>query len=106
MASLVTRVFCLAVAVAVLLVSSCATTRSAPASQVRDADEKMVEHCEFLAQVHGSSGWGGLAESTGMENAKTEAREKAASLGASHVVWATVSGGYAPNVSGRAYRCA
>ena len=103
MAGSVSRVFLLAIAA--FGVSSCATTPSAPAAHVRDADEKMVESCEFLAQVHGSSGWGGLAASTGMENAKTEAREKAASLGASHVVWATVSGGYAPNVSGRAYRC-
>ena len=96
--------FMLSVALALTL-SSCATTPSPQASRVLDADEKMVGSCTFLAQVQGSSGWGNAAASVGMENARTEAREKAAKLGASHIVWAAISGGYAPYVSGRAYKC-
>jgi len=38
-----------------------------------------------------------------MENAKNEAREKAAQLGATDVVWQAVSGGYSPYATGRAY---
>ena len=87
------------------LIGGCATTPSSLGSQVRDADERLVEQCQFVAQVHGSSGWGGLAASTGVENAKNEARDKAGKMGATHIVWDPVKGSYTPNVSGRAYRC-
>jgi hypothetical protein len=82
-----------------LLCGGCATTPSASAAKVADADENMV------GQVQGSSGWGGLAASTGMENAKNEAREKAAQLGATHIVWQAISGNYTPYVTGHAYSC-
>ncbi len=72
---------------------------------IREADEAMVEGCEYLGDVDGTSGWGNIAASTGIENAKKEAMQKAAALGATHVVWRQVSGGYSPYVSGRAYRC-
>jgi hypothetical protein len=72
---------------------------------VADADENMVIGCKFVGQVQGSSGWGGLAASTGMENAKNEAREKAAQLGATHIVWQAISGNYTPYVTGHAYSC-
>jgi hypothetical protein len=65
----------------------------------------MVAGCTFLGQVQGSSGWGNLAASQGMENARNEAQEQAAELGATHVVWSNVSGGYSPYATGRAYRC-
>lgn len=83
----------------------CATVPSDEALRVRDADETVVAGCRFLGQVQGSSGWGGLAASAGMENSKTEARQRAASLGASHIVWQAVTGGYSPYASGRAYAC-
>ena len=65
----------------------------------------MVASCKYLADVQGSSGWGNLAASAGMENSKNEARENAAKLGATHVVWNQVSGGYAPYATGKAYKC-
>jgi hypothetical protein len=65
----------------------------------------MVASCKYLGEVQGSSGWGNLAASAGMENAKTEARENASKLGATHVVWNNISGGMAPSVSGKAYQC-
>ena len=88
------------------LLAACATTPSAAASKVADADENMVAACRFLGEVQGSSGWGNIAASAGMENAKNEAREKAAQLGATHVVWQAVSGGYSPYATGRGYSCA
>jgi hypothetical protein len=90
---------------AALLATGCATTPSPAAANVVDADETMVAACRFLGEVHGSSGWGNVAASSGMENAKTEAKEKAAQMGATHVVWHTVSGGYSPYATGRAYSC-
>lgn len=88
-----------------LLATGCATTPSPAAVKVADADETMVAACRFVGEVHGSSGWGNVAASAGMENAKTEAREKAAQMGATHVVWQTVAGGYSPYAIGRVYSC-
>lgn len=89
----------------VMLLGGCATTPSSSALNVQDADERMVANCEMVGQVSGSSGWGNLAASTGMSNAQAEAREKAARLGATHIVWGAVEGGYSPHATGRAYKC-
>lgn len=72
---------------------------SAAAACVQDADTSMVASCKYLSEVQGSSGWGNLAASAGIENAKTEARENAAKLGATHIYW---TGGFDPYVSGKA----
>lgn len=88
-----------------LSLSACATAPSQSASVVRDADERTVANCQFLANVSGTSGWGNLAASAGINNAKNEGREQAAQLGATHIVWNVVQGGYSPYVSGNAYKC-
>lgn len=95
----------LSVVVLPILVSACATTLSPAARQVRVADTSMVSDCTFLGNAQGSSGWGNLAASTGMQNARNEAREQAADMGATHVVWENVEGGYSPSAFGKAYRC-
>jgi len=86
-------------------INGCAVAPSAAAARVQEADAQMVSSCKYLGEVQGSSGWGNLAASAGMENAKTEARENAAKLGASHILWNAIAGGYAPYVSGKAYKC-
>lgn len=91
--------------VAVLFASGCAVEPSAAASRVQEADARMVASCKYVGEVQGSSGWGNLAASAGMENAKNEARAKAAKLGATHVVWDNIAGGFSPYVSGKAYKC-
>jgi len=87
------------------LCSSCAVAPSSTAARVQDADAKMVASCKYLGEVQGSSGWGNLAASAGMENAKNEARENAAKLGATHLLWNNINGGFSPYVSGKAYSC-
>jgi len=87
------------------LFTGCAVSPSATASRVQEADAQMVASCRYVGEVQGSSGWGNLAASAGMENAKNEAREKAAKLNATHVVWNSIVGGYSPYVSAKAYRC-
>lgn len=89
----------------VMVVTGCATTTSHKASIVQDADQEFVKNCVFVGSVSGTSGWGNLAASTGINNAKNEAREQAARLNATHLVWTSVIGGYSPNVSGNAYQC-
>jgi len=88
-----------------LIISGCATSRSVGASRIQEADSATVSGCMYLGEVHGSSGWGNLAASVGMENAKNEAWERASELGATHIVWNQIMGGYSPSVSGKAYLC-
>ncbi len=95
----------LIVGICALIVSGCATVPSPSASKIYDADEQLVSNCKFIGNVNGTSGWGNLAASTGINNAKNEAREQAAQLKATHIFWTAVNGGYSPNVSGNAYFC-
>ena len=83
----------------------CATIPSSKAVAVQDADQRIVESCKFVGSVSGTSGWGDLAEAIGISNAKNEAREKAAQLSATHIVWTLVEGGHNPNVTANAYKC-
>ena len=87
------------------IMSGCATRLSQQAQSIQTADERMVSSCTFVAEVQGSSGWGNLAASKGMQNARNEAQEVAAGKGATHIVWVSVAGGFSPFAVGRAYRC-
>lgn len=89
----------------VMLLVGCTTTLSPQAANINAADMRIVKDCKFVGYVHGTSGWGNLAASVGIQNAKNEAKEQAASLKATHVVWSNVEGGYSPSVSGKAYIC-
>lgn len=91
--------------VSILVLSGCASTASDQAKQIRDADQKMVADCQYLGDVYGSSGVGGINASIGMENAKIEAKEKAVKLNATHIDWSEVSGGMSPSAYGKAYNC-
>jgi uncharacterized lipoprotein len=91
--------------VVVPLLAACSTSRSAAAQKVQEADSSMVAGCTFLGDVSGTSGWGGLAASTGIEYAKNQALDQAAKKGATHVVWNTLAGGMSSSVSGKAYKC-
>ncbi|MDD2341570.1 MAG: hypothetical protein PHV54_01600 [Tolumonas sp.] len=84
------------------ILSGCAAS---PKYAVLDADENMVKSCVFVESVSGTSGVGGLFASQGVSSAKNEAKSQAASAGATHIVWSSVSGGMTASVSGNAYRC-
>jgi TolB-like protein len=87
------------------VICSCTTTLSKKASLVREAKEYSVEDCEFLGTVQGWSGWGDRAQGVGIHNARNQALERAASLGATHIVWVDIQGGLAPVARARAYSC-
>lgn len=87
------------------LLASCAVTPSREATAVHDADAAMVSACKFVGYVSGTSGWSGLAADAGEANAQNEAREKAAQLGATDIVWQTVHSGWGSTANGDAYRC-
>lgn len=79
--------------------------------KIVEADEKMVENCEFLGTVIGKSGWGGLAAGAASRGSMRGAKKRAAKLGATHIVigdFKNARGGFAPTVSttqARAYAC-
>jgi hypothetical protein len=96
------------VAALLLALSGCSMAPTERAAAVRDADDRMVASCQYVGDVEGSSGWGGpLTGKQGMNNSHNEARDKAAALGATHVVWTSVSGNMHDGsmVSAKAYRC-
>lgn len=89
----------------IAFVSGCSSTASLSATKIKSSEQNDVESCQYVGDVHGSSGFGGVAASTGMENAKIEAKESAAKLGATHIVWMNISGGYSPSAFAKAYKC-
>jgi hypothetical protein len=89
-----------------LLLCACATAPSERAAGVKDADPRMVEACTYMGEVEGTSIWGGPGgHGAAVSNSKNEARDQAAKLGATHIVWNSVSESSLTAVSGRAYRC-
>jgi len=86
-------------------ISSCSSTASLAAMEIKPAEQKSMGSCAYLGDVQGSSGFGGLAASQGMKNAKIEAKEDAAKIGATHIVWSNIAGGYSPSAFGKAYKC-
>lgn len=91
-----------------LALVGCATTLSPAAAQVRDGDRATAAgSCQFLGIVQGSSVQTGAANrQTGLLNARNEAREKAAELGADFVAWIGENVSFASiDVQAEAYRC-
>jgi len=74
-----------------------------------EADEKMVEGCQFLGTVTGQSLWGGLMNQLATKEVKDDAKRQAAKLGATHLVFIAIeTGGGRPagSATARAYSCA
>ncbi|AYO17042.1 DUF4156 domain-containing protein [Vibrio owensii] len=92
-------------AVASGLLFGCATSPSPEASKIAFSNEKGVENCAYLGPVDGSSGVGGMMSSVGVNNARNDALEVAASLGATHLVNKSASGGWGSTFLADAYRC-
>lgn len=90
---------------ALAILAGCAVAPPREAAAVHDADAAMVSGCQFVGYVSGTSGWSGVAGDAGESNAQNEAREKAAKLGATDIVWQTVRSGWGSTANGNAYRC-
>ena len=96
------------VIICTILLSACSSTLSSKAAMVREADSKMVSNCQFLGTVFGNSMLGiALANKSG-NNAIAGAKEKAAKLGATHIVISSMkaadwNGG--SQATAKAYKC-
>ncbi len=92
-----------------LVLVGCATTPTPGAVAIKDADQKMVENCQFVGDVMGTSPLGIVFGGLSTANAREIAQGDAAARGATHMVWAAVmppSLGSGAVASGKAYRCA
>lgn len=88
-------------------VAGCATATVQDAQSVVDADAQAVAACRFLGEVAGTPGWGGgTTAPTALAQARQAARNQAAKLGATHIVWTGLYNSWVPSARGKAYRCA
>lgn len=90
-----------------LVLVGCATAPTPAAVAIQDADQKAVEACRYVGNVTGESLIGGFTmQMVGRNNAVAEARNTAAEIGATHIVWNYIdSNAYGASASGSAYRC-
>lgn len=98
----------LLIAAAALALGGCASTPSPSARSVQDGDPAVVNRdCKLLGTVTGRSLFSGIATKAA-DNAAIDAREKAAAMGATHVVFINVDTSGTLNTgqaTARAYRC-
>lgn len=69
-----------------LLCAGCASTPTPRAAMVRQANREEVRAGTFLGSVQGSSVLSGIYRQAGFENARNQMLDRAAALGATHVV--------------------
>lgn len=100
---------CVAAFVAVLLCASCASGPNVKADALQEADPSFLNReCKLLGTVEGRSVFGGLSEEAKLKGAVLNVREKAAAMGATHILMmkATVTGAMGiGEATARAYRC-
>lgn len=88
--------------VAVAVMSGSIST--AQAAGVEDADAAKVASCTFLKDVSVPTSTGKYTRAA-LGAAMEQARDEAAKVGATHIVWNKIVGNDVSNVSGKAYRC-
>ena len=92
------------IAAAVLLMA-CATPTSG-GSRIGDLDSNSATDCQYLADISESQYSGMLFAGQGLEGARAKVRNRASDMGATHVVWGSMSAGGAVQVaSAKAHKC-
>jgi hypothetical protein len=86
------------------LASGCETSITPAGAQVREAAPESVTNCVFLGTVFGSASSFDWKLPT-VENAQSDALNRAGDMGATHIVWTSLSGGRGPVALARVYRC-
>ena len=89
-----------------ILLSACSAL-SDKAALVHEADRELVkqQNCKFLGNVSITTSTQGQTFAAGIDTAKNLAREEAADMGASHIVWTDTERGFVTTVKGEAYDC-
>jgi len=99
------KIFILALVAIPPFISSCVYPLTKESKEIIISDYSMVESCIFLGEVNAFSGFGGLFAAAGVQDARNQALEDAAELGATNVIWDVSTGGSVPQALGRAYKC-
>lgn len=89
----------------IFLTTGCATTLNEKAETLAEADANQVSKCKFLGDVQGSKFSGLAFAESGLKDAKNEVKNNAADLGATHIVWGSISTGATQFASAKAYNC-
>ncbi len=85
----------------VLSLTACAA--SPAAKKIKPAKKYNVKNCTHLGTVHS---WpGGFCVAISPSNAKNQCLNKAAEMGATHILWTDVDSGWGVSATGEAYRC-
>jgi hypothetical protein len=90
----------IAIAVALCLAACGGSSLSPAAAKIREGDESSLTDCQQLEQVTGTSS--ASDNNTAQREAKHDALEKAAKLGATHIRWIVPC---CTSVEAQAYKC-
>jgi hypothetical protein len=86
--------------------TACSTvSEKAARVTVIDRETAKQSNCIFVDRVSITTDTMGKPFPEGLEYAKGLAREDAADMGATHIVWTDTERGYVATVKGEAYRC-
>lgn len=88
-------------------IGGCVSTPTRAVQDVRVVGAGMVQGCQFLGTVSGTSELTGVLQTKGIRSAKDRAKAQAVKWGADTVVWSDLDQSYWSNehVKGQAYRC-
>jgi hypothetical protein len=91
--------------VAALLLMACASLTT-EGRRIQDIDASGAAKCQYLGDISESQYSGMLFAGQGLDAARAKVRNRAAELGATHVLWGSMSaGGAVQAASAKAYRC-
>ena len=102
------RLFARFVSVAALmLILGCGATLTKQGRSVKISDAAGVTGCKYLDDITKSSSIAGLRIDAGIKSARIQVRNRAAELGATHVVWSNVNAGFYSGAvaTGKVFKC-
>jgi len=82
----VRKVFFVMSLASIFFISGCATVMTKEAARIKIATPEEVKGFEYLGMVEGSSSLSGIYRESGFRNSVNEALNKAAAIGATHLV--------------------
>lgn len=85
-----------------MLAISLASAAALPDARIHDLDPRQVKYCRLAVNVAGAYDWSNSTSPDTTEHAKTQARARAAAMGATNILWTHMSSSYSSAGSGRA----
>ena len=90
----------------VLVCVGCATALTQRGMQIQITQPAEVDDCRYLDDITRRSSIGGVYADEGIKSARNLVLNDAAQMGATHIVWSQIEGGYSgATASAKVYRC-